>query len=65
MLRDNYLHVGGGVSYAWGGVWVMSGSFLVTAKGTNSHDIRVYSVTFGRSFDVPRMGLKPAPATRP
>ena len=52
MLRDNYLHVGGGVGYAWD-AWDISGSFLLTAKGSNSHDIRVFSVTVGRSFEIP------------
>jgi hypothetical protein len=51
MLRDNYLHAGGGVSYSRG-AWDVSGSVLVTARGSNSHDIRVYSVTVGRSFEV-------------
>jgi hypothetical protein len=53
MLRDNYLHIGAGVAYAWGS-WDISGSFLLTAKGSNSHDVRVYSVTVGRSFEIPR-----------
>ena len=49
MLRDNYLHIGAGAAYAFG-LWDISGSFLLTAKGSNSHDIRVFSVTVGRSF---------------
>jgi len=53
MLRDNYLHIGAGAGYAWGS-WDISGSFLLTAKGSNSHDVRVYSVTVGRSFEIPR-----------
>ena len=52
MLRDNYLHIGAGAGYAWGS-WDISGSFLLTARGSNSHDIRVYSVTVGRSFEIP------------
>jgi hypothetical protein len=50
MLRDNYLHVGGGVAYARG-AWDVSASVLVTARGSNSHDIHVFSVTVGRSFE--------------
>lgn len=50
MLRDNYLHAGGGVAYARG-AWDVSASVLVTARGSNSHDIHVFSVTVGRSFD--------------
>ena len=55
LLRDNYLHVGAGAAYAWGS-WDISGSFLITAKGSNSHDIRVFSVTVGRSFEVASNG---------
>ena len=55
MLRDNYLHLGAGVSYAWS-AWDISGSFLLTARGSNSHDIRVYSVTVGRSFEISGKG---------
>jgi hypothetical protein len=50
MLRDNYLHLGGGVAYARG-AWDVSASVLVTALGSNSHDIHVFSVTVGRSFE--------------
>ena len=55
MLRDNYLHVGAGAAYTWG-LWDISGSFLFTAKGSNSHDVRVFSVTVGRSFEIPGKG---------
>ena len=55
MLRDNYLHIGAGAAYVWGS-WDISGSFLFTAKGSNSHDVRVFSVTVGRSFEVPGQG---------
>jgi hypothetical protein len=55
MLRDNYLHIGAGAAYVWGS-WDISGSFLLTAKGSNSHDVRVYSVTVGRSFEIPGTG---------
>ena len=51
MLRDNYLHVGGGLSYSRG-LWEVSGSVLVTARGSNSHDVHVFSVTVGRLFDI-------------
>ncbi len=51
MLRDNYLHAGGGVSYSWG-PWDVSGSFLLTARGSNSHDVRVFSFTIGRLFEI-------------
>jgi len=49
MLRDNYLHVGAGVTYGRD-VWQFSGSALWTAKGSNSHDIHVISFTVGRLF---------------
>jgi len=51
MLRDNYLHAGGGLSYSRG-PWEISGSVLVTARGSNSHDIRVFTLTFGRAFEI-------------
>jgi hypothetical protein len=51
MLRDNYLHVGAGLSYSRG-AWDVSGSFLVTARGSNSHDIHVFTVTVGRLFEI-------------
>ena len=51
MLRDNYLHAGAGVSYSRG-AWDLSGSFLVTARGSNSHDIHVFTVTLGRLFEI-------------
>jgi hypothetical protein len=50
MLRDNYLHTGVGVSFSRGS-WDVSGSVLVTARGSNSHDVRVFSVTVGRLFE--------------
>ena len=53
MLRDNYLHVGGGLSVSRG-AWDLSGTVLLTARGSNSHDIRVYSFTFGRLFEIHR-----------
>ena len=51
MLRDNYLHTGAGVTLSTGS-WDLSASFLVTARGSNSHDIHVFSVTAGRSFEI-------------
>jgi hypothetical protein len=51
MLRDNYLHAGGGLSYSRG-AWDVSGSVLFTARGSNSHDVRVFSVTVGRTFQI-------------
>jgi hypothetical protein len=53
MLRDNYLHVGGGLSYSRG-AWDLSGTVLLTARGSNSHDVRVYSFTIGRLFEIHR-----------
>ena len=53
MLRDNYLHTGVGLSYSRGG-WDFSGSLLFTARGSNSHDVRVFSVTAGRLFEFGR-----------
>jgi hypothetical protein len=51
MLRDNYLQIGGGVSYSLG-AWDISGSFLRTARGSNSHDVHVFSLTAGRLFEI-------------
>ncbi len=51
LLRDNYLHTGGGLWYSRG-PWDISGSVLFTARGSNSHDVRVYSVTVGRLFEI-------------
>jgi hypothetical protein len=53
MLRDNYLHLGWGLSYALGS-WALSGEYLWTARGSNSHDIRVLSITAGRGFELRR-----------
>lgn len=51
MLRDNYLHTGGGLSYSRG-LWDIAGSVLLTARGSNSHDVRVFSVTASRLFEI-------------
>lgn len=51
ILRDNYLHAGGGVSYSRG-VWDLAGSFLLTARGTNAHDIHVFTFTLSRAFEL-------------
>jgi hypothetical protein len=51
MLRDNYLHTGGGVTYSRGR-WGFSGSTLFTARGSNSHDVHVFSVTASRAFEI-------------
>jgi hypothetical protein len=51
MLRDNYLQTGGGVSYSRG-AWDISGSFLRTARGSNSHDVHVFSLTASRLFEI-------------
>jgi len=51
MLRDNYLHAGGSVSYSRG-PWQISAAALVTARGSNSHDIHVFSVAVGRLFEI-------------
>jgi hypothetical protein len=51
LLRDNYLHTGFGLTYSRG-AWDVSGSYLVTARGSNSHDIHVLSFTVGRLFEI-------------
>jgi len=51
MLRDNYLHVGAGVGYGVG-LWELSMEALVTTRGSNSHDVHVFSITAGRSFEL-------------
>ena len=53
MLRDNYLHTGAGISYSRG-LWDFSASALFTARGSNSHDVHVFSVTAGRAFEIGR-----------
>ena len=53
MLRDNSLRTGAGVSYVRGG-WDFSTSMLFTARGSNAHDIHVFSVTAGRAFEIGR-----------
>ena len=49
MLRDNYLHAGAGMSYSRG-PWDIAASVLAAARGSNSHDVHVFSVTIGRLF---------------
>lgn len=51
MLRDNYFQAGGGMSYSWRH-WDLSASYLVTASGTNSHDVNVLTVDLGWLFEV-------------
>lgn len=53
MLRDNSLRIGAGVTYSRGG-WDFSTSMLFTARGSNAHDIHVFSVTAGRLFEFGR-----------
>jgi len=51
MLRDNYLHAGGAVSYSRG-PWQISAEALVTARGSNSHDIHVFSLAVSRLLEI-------------
>ena len=51
LMQDNDLQVGGGASYSWH-QWDVSASFLRAARGTNSHDVHVYIINLGRSFQV-------------
>lgn len=51
MLRDNYVQVGGGMSYSWR-QWDLSASYLAAASGTNSHDVHVLTVNVGWLFEV-------------
>jgi hypothetical protein len=53
LLRDNYLHVGGSASYARG-PWQISAEALVTARGSNAHDVHVLSIAVGRLFEIGR-----------
>jgi hypothetical protein len=53
LLRDNYFQAGAGVSYPWRD-WDLSLSFVRTVSGTNTHAVRVYTVTAGRPFRFPR-----------
>ena len=49
LVRDNYLHMGGGVSYRLQD-WELSGRVLLAVSGYQTHDIHVYSFTAGRAF---------------
>jgi hypothetical protein len=51
LLRDNYLQAGAGVGYAWRD-WDLSASYLRVVRGTNSHDVHVFTVTLGRQFEI-------------
>jgi hypothetical protein len=53
LLQDNYLQAGGAASYSWH-QWDVSASFLRAVRGTNSHDVHVYSVNLGWSFEAGR-----------
>ena len=49
LLRDNYLQVGGGASYTWH-QWDVSGAYFTTVRGSNTHAVRLYNISVGRSF---------------
>jgi hypothetical protein len=49
LLQDNYLHLGIGVSAYWQD-WDVSASFLTAVRGTNTHEVYVYTLTASRSF---------------
>ena len=51
MLRDNYLHAGGSISYSRG-PWQVSAEALVTARGSNSHDVHIFAIAIGRLFEI-------------
>lgn len=53
LLRDNYFHAGGGVTIGWR-AWSLSGSILRAVRGTNTHDVHVYTVSASRAFDLRR-----------
>lgn len=53
LLRDDYFQAGAGVSYTWRD-WDLSLSYLKTVSGTDTHDVRVYTATAGRSFRLSR-----------
>ena len=50
LLRDNYLQLGGGVSYARHR-WEVSASYLTAVRGTNSHLVRVFTLDMTWLFD--------------
>jgi hypothetical protein len=49
LLRDNYLQVGGGLSYFWH-EWDVSASYTTAVSGSNSHTVRVISLSAGKRF---------------
>jgi hypothetical protein len=49
LLRDNYLQVGGGLSYFWH-EWDVSASYAAAVSGSNSHTVRVISLSVGKRF---------------
>lgn len=51
LLKDNYVHLGGGVAYTRSD-WDVSASYIEYASGTNSHAGRVFTVSLGRVFEV-------------
>jgi hypothetical protein len=53
LLQDNYLQAGGGASYSWR-QWEVSGSFLRAVRGTNSHEVNVYTANVSWSFQSSR-----------
>jgi len=53
LMRDNYLQTGYSVSFAHG-AWDVSASYLWTERGTNTHDVNVYSATVSRLFEFHR-----------
>ena len=49
LLQDNYVQVGAGASYFWR-QWEVSASFLRAVRGTNSHEVNVYTADVSWSF---------------
>jgi hypothetical protein len=53
LLRDGYVQMGAGASIAVGN-WQIAASFLRTVRGMFTHDVRVYTLSAGRSFRIRR-----------
>ena len=60
LVRDNYVHLGGGLSYRLSQDWEVSGRYLQAVSGYQTHRIHVYSFTVSRAF---RFGRRAPPPT--
>lgn len=50
LLKDDFVHLGGGVSYRWSRM-TLAGTFLTYVSGRNTHVQRVYTVSLSVPFE--------------